>query len=411
MPLTRRQIYRRRRVVVFGSLFAVLAGIAYLPLTLFAPVTETAAALEVPSIQAPAAAETSLPAYGASAITALGYDGPLAQGGTSEAVPMASITKLVTALTVLAAHPIGADDPGPTITMSSADVASYRDYVAQNGSVAPVRAGWIFTEREVIEIMLIDSANNYADTLVRWAFGSIDAYVGAAQVWLADNGLVNTTVVEASGLDPRNTATITDVLRLGELALANPVVAEIVRTASIDIDQIGTVENTNALIGREGVDGIKTGTLYSFGANLLFSSTIQVGSESIRLVGAVLGGPDHPTINAAIADLISQARAGFREVQLVAAGETFASYTTPWEAEARAVAAESASVVVWGNTPITVEATADGIRLGEAGETVGQAVFTAGHQTRTVPLVLSDDIDDPGPWWRLAHPEIIFGMP
>ena len=45
MPLTRRQIYRRRRIVVFGGLFAVLAGIAYLPLTLFAPVAETAAAL------------------------------------------------------------------------------------------------------------------------------------------------------------------------------------------------------------------------------------------------------------------------------------------------------------------------------------------------------------------------------
>src|SRR5690606_14152686 len=117
--------------------------------------------------------------------------------------------------------------------------------------------------------------------------------------------------------------------------------------------------------------------------------------------GVVLGGPDHPTINAAITDLIAQARAGFREVQLVAAGDTFASYTTPWDAEARAVAAESASVVVWGDTPIAVSATAGGIRLAEKGDTVGQAVFTAGQRTITVPLVLSTDVDDPGPWWRL----------
>lgn len=410
MPLTRRQIYRRRRIVVFGGLFALLAGIAYLPLTLFAPVTETAAALEVPSIEAPAAAETSLPSYGASAITALGHEGLLAQAGTGDPVPMASITKVVTALTILDAHPISADDPGPAITMSAADVASYRDYLARNGSVAPVRSGWTFTQRELLEIMLIDSANNYATTLVRWAFGSLDGYLDAARAWLSENGLTETTVVDASGLDPRSTATVTDVVRLGELALQNPVVAEIVGTSSIHIHDIGTVENTNALIGREGVDGIKTGTLDSFGANLLFSSTIQVGSETIRLVGAVLGGPDHPTINAEIAGLIRQARDGFREVALVTAGETFARYTTPWGATSRAVAAESASVVVWGDTPVTVEATVEDIRLGEAGEAVGQAVFTAGHQTRVVPLVLSDDIEDPGPWWRLGHPEIIFGM-
>src|SRR5690606_2694030 len=147
-------------------------------------------------------------------------------------------------------------------------------------------------------------------------------------------------------------------------------------------------ENTNALIGREGIDGIKTGTLFSFGANLLFSSTIEVGGTPIQLVGAVLGGPDHPTINAAIADLVTQARAGFREVSLVTEGTAFASYTTPWDAQAQAIAAESASVVVWGDTPITVEASAEPIRLGNAGETVGRAVFTAGHQSFSVPLVL-----------------------
>lgn len=410
MALTRRQIYRRRRIVVFGGLFAMLASIAYLPLTLFAPITETAGALDVPRIEAPAVAETSLPSYGASAIAALGYEGMLAQAGTTEAVPMASITKVVTAMTVLDAYPLSADDPGPEVTMSAADVSSYRDYLARNGSVAPVRSGWTFTQRELLEIMLIDSANNYAATLARWAFGSPEAYLAAAEAWLAKNGLGGITVVDTSGLDPRSTGTIGDVVRLGEIAIRHPVVAEIVGTARIDIHDIGTVENTNALIGREGVDGIKTGTLYSFGANLLFSSTIQVGAETIQLVGAVLGGPDHPTINAAIADLIGQARAGFHEVQLVTAGDAFASYTTPWDAEAHAIAAEGASVVVWGDTPITVEATVESIRLGAAGETVGRAVFTAGDRTVTVPLVLSDDVEDPGPWWRLGHPELVFGM-
>lgn len=410
MALTRRQIYRRRRTAVFGGLFVVLASIAYLPLTLFAPVGETAAALDVPSVEAPAAAETSLPSYGASAIAAVGYEGLLAQAGTTEPVPMASIAKVVTAMTVLDAFPVTADDPGPSITMSAEDVRSYQHYIARNGSVAPVRSGWTFTERELLEIMLIDSANNYAATITRWAFGSTEGYLAAAEVWLAKNGLDSITVVDSSGLDPRSSGAIHDIVRLGEIAIRHPVVAEIVGTASIEIHDIGTVENTNALIGHDGIDGIKTGTLFSFGANLLFSSTIEVGGTPIQLVGAVLGGPDHPTINAAIADLVTQARAGFREVSLVTEGTAFASYTTPWDAQAQAIAAESASVVVWGDTPITVEASADPIRLGEAGETVGRAVFTAGEQRFTIPLVLSDDIEDPGPWWRLGNPEIIFGM-
>src|SRR5690606_20404380 len=153
------------------------------------------------------------------------------------------------------------------------------------------------------------------------------------RAWLAKNELTSITVVDTSGLDPRSTGTVDDIVRLGELALENPIVAQIVGTKSIQIHDIGTVENTNGLIGHDGVDGIKTGTLDSFGANLLFSSSIVVGSETIELVGVVLGGPDHPTINAAITDLIAQAQAGFREVQLAAAGDTFASYTTPWDAE------------------------------------------------------------------------------
>lgn len=410
MPLTRRQIYRRRRFAVFGGLFALLAGISYLPLTLLAPVGETDAVVAAPQVATPAAAETSLPGYGASAIAAVGREGLLAQAGSADALPMASITKVVTAMTVLDAHPLAAGEAGPSVTMTAADVQYRRDYLAQNGSVAPVSAGWTFSERELLEIMLIDSANNYSKTLATWAFGSTDAYLAAARSWLDANGLSGITVVDTSGLDARSTGTAADLVRLGELALADPVMAEIVGTKKIEIHDIGEVKNTNGMIGHNGIDGIKTGTLDSFGANLLFSSEITVGSETIELVGVVLGGPDHPTIDAAISELITQAQAGFHEVPLIAAGDVVASYETPWEAEADAVAATGASVVVWGDTPITATVTASDIRLAAKGDEVGAVVFTAGDRTVTVPLVLDTDVEDPGPWWRLGHPEIIGGM-
>jgi D-alanyl-D-alanine carboxypeptidase (penicillin-binding protein 5/6) len=408
MPPTRRQVYRRRRIVVFGGLLAVLAGIAYLPLTLLAPVAETAAAVEAPHVETPPAAQVELPAYGASAIRAIGFDGALAQAGSDAPLPMASITKIVTALTVLEAHPLGVGEAGPSVTMTSADVRSYNDYIARYGSVKPVRSGWVFTERELLELTLIPSANNYASSLAVWAFGSDEAYLAAATQWLAAHELAGITVVDTSGLDPRSVGTASDVVRLGELALANPVIAEIVETESLTMHDVGTIRNTNDLLGQNGVDGIKTGTLTE--ANLLFSSSIQVGASTIDVVGVVLGGPDHDTIDRAITALIDEVRAGFHEVPLIEAGQTVASYRTPWEATATAVAASSASLVVWGDTPITSTATVDDIRLADDGAALGEIVFTAGQQTVSVPLVLSGDVDDPGPWWRLGHPEIIFGM-
>ncbi|QNO38725.1 D-alanyl-D-alanine carboxypeptidase [Protaetiibacter sp. SSC-01] len=408
MPLTRRQVYRRRRIAVFGGLFAVLGGIAYLPLTLLAPVAETDAVVAAPQIATPAAATTSLPGYGASAIAAIGQEGVLAQAGTTAPLPMASITKVITALVVLDAHPLAPGEPGPSITMTSTDVGYYRDYLMRNGSVKPVRAGQVYSERELLELMLIPSANNYSTSLAVWAFGSVDAYLAAARTWLDAHGLPGIQVVDTSGLDEGSTATATELLRLGELALEHPVVAEIVAMPSASLSNIGAVENTNKLLGVNGIDGIKTGTLE--GANLLFSATITVGSREIDLVGVVLDGPDHATINAAIRSMIEQVQAGYREVPLVAAGEVLASYETPWGDRADAVAAHDASVVVWGDTPITARVTADDIRLAEQGEEVGELVFTAGTTTVSVPLVLAQEVDDPGPWWRLGHPEIIFGM-
>ncbi|TXK17620.1 D-alanyl-D-alanine carboxypeptidase family protein [Homoserinibacter sp. GY 40078] len=410
MPLTRRQIYRRRRIVFFGGLTAVLAGIAYLPLTLFAPVEAIVPEVQAPQVATADAADIGLPSYGASAIAAVGFDGLLARTGSEKPLPMASITKIITALTVLSAKPIDDGSDGPKVTMTSEDAAIYRQYDARGASVAPVAAGEVYTERELLEIMLIDSAGNYAVSVSNWAFGSQDAFVKAAAAWLEENGLSSITVVEPTGLDPANTATADDLVALGELAHADPVISKIVATAKIDIHDVGEVVNSNKLLGMAGVDGIKTGTLNAFGANLLFSADLEVGSETVELVGVVLGAVDHDTLDSDVIDLLADAQAGFHEIPLVAAGDPVADYETVWGEEAQAVAADDAWIVVWGDTPVTVDAEVDDIRLTEAGTSVGTLEFTAGNRTVTVDLELSEAVEDPGPWWRLGHPEIIFGL-
>ena len=401
-------MYRRRRITVAASL-ALLLGLGfYLPFTLLAPLHAVSAQTEVWTAPPTSQPSIGFPAYGASGVGAIGYEGVLASAGPTTPLPIASITKVVTALVVLSVKPLTAEDPGPSIVFGPADEQFYADQVAQNGVVEPVSDGESVAQRTVMTVMLMASANNYADSLASWAFGSKDAYVSAASTWLVTHGLSGTTVVDPTGISPSNTSTIADLVELARLAVADPVVAQIAATTSVDVPGIGTVTNRNELLGIDGVNGIKTGTLDESGACLLFSATETIGTTPVTLVGAVLGGPDHPTIDEAVRALLSQAKAGFHEVTLTAAGQSFATYSSAWGDTADAVTSQATSLLLWQNTPISASIRADPVKLAAAGTTVGQVTFTGGLQSAAVPLVLSRTIDDPGALWRLTNPARLF---
>lgn len=404
MPRTRRQLYRRRRVGVAAIVAVALAAGTYLPATLLAPVD--AAAVSVDAYEPPATVVSDLawPDFGASAVGAIGFDGTLSASGTSEPLPIASISKIITALVVLDAKPLSVGAVGPTITFTAADAALYGEYLRVNGKVEPVAAGVQMTERQVLEVMLVSSANNYAESLAGWAFGSQDAFVAAATAWLASNGFADTRLVEPTGMSALNVSTVTDLVGIGKLALAHPVVSEIVAASSVEVPYIGRVDNSNDLLGIDGIDGIKTGTLDEAGACLLFSADYAVGSQVVTVVGVVLGGVDHDSLDVAIRSLLASVENGFREVTLAEEGEAFAFYATPWDDRAAAVAAEEASVVLWSDTVINAEVAAREVTTASSGDPAGSVTFTAGDRVVEVPLVLDDEIDDPDPWWRLTHP-------
>jgi D-alanyl-D-alanine carboxypeptidase (penicillin-binding protein 5/6) len=130
---------RRRRLLVGGIVTAVVLGLAatYAGYTLTAPVGAADATSRVPDVSAPEAATIEMSPEGASAISISGgedYLGPDADGiwmtaGGDDPRPIASISKLITALVVLDAKPLAsADDDGPTITFSKGDHALYDKY-------------------------------------------------------------------------------------------------------------------------------------------------------------------------------------------------------------------------------------------------------------------------------------------
>ncbi len=407
MPLNHRQIYRRRRLAVFGGILVALLVGLYLPFTLLAPLSGAQKQLSLTALKPAAVAEPAWPQFGASAFGVVGYDGLLESSGSNYPLPMASISKIVSALVILQAKPLAVGQEGPTITFSQANHDLYAHYLALQGSVEPMPVGGTMTEHQVLQVALMASANNYADTLAGWAFGSEAAYVAATKTWLVAHGLTHTTLVEPTGINPANASTASDLVALGKLALHNPVLAQIVDTPTLTLPIVGTIKDTNKLLGKEGVVGIKTGTLTT--SSLLFASKYTVGGTTITIIGAVLGGTKE-TIYPAVSAVLATIKAGFHSVTLAKKGESFGTYTTQWNEKTDAVASSTISTVLWSNTPVTAVVALDDLRVGAKGDRAGSVNFTAGKVTMSVSLRLDRAIRDPGPLWRLANPFAALGI-
>jgi len=408
VPPSRRHdksVYVRRRIAVVAIL-AVLVGIGtYSGIALTRPVPAAAAALSVPATVSNPAVPLAWPQSGHNgAIGAIGFDGVLADYGPQETTPMASITKTVTALVTLEAKPIAAGDTGPGIPLTVADQRIYQQVIAEGGSAAPVVPGAVFTQRQILEAMMLPSANNYSITLVNWAFGSMDAYLEAARAWLAEHGLNGTTIADSSGLNPGSASTPADLVTIGKLVLQNPVLKEIVAEQQAELPVIGTVHNTNLLLGQDGVIGLKTGTTDIAGACLLFAAELPVGASTVTVVGVVLGAPNHRVLAEEVTALLGTVGQAFHEVTPVAAGQDFGSYSSVWGDSASVVARESATVITWQDQPVTVKATADAIASGTDGEQVGTATISYNGGQQSVPLTLNGTIAEPDPFWRLTNP-------
>lgn len=404
--VTKRVRPSRRRPVVLASCVAILVLlIGYLIGTQLAALPSTAATVRTHSSLTPPAAKLAWPSFGAAAVGAVGRRGTLAVNGSDASVPIASITKTITALVVLHAKPLESKtDAGPAITFTDADQRIFEHVVAVGGSWATVTPGSVMSERQALEAMLLPSANNYAISLANWAYGSEAAYVTTANRWLAAHGLDGTHVADASGLSEHSVSTPTDLVEVAKLVMANPALPSIVATTTATLPGAGQQTNRNKLLGTLGIDGIKTGNTTAAGNCLMFASALTLHGQRVQLVGVVIGAPDRATLFRSVKALVKSARAGFHDVAVARAGQSFGQYTAPWGASVPLVATKDARLVVFSDTPITISVKASRVQTASAGEAAGTAVFRVGSTTVRRTLRLAKDLDDPGPLWRLWHP-------
>ncbi len=117
----------------------------------------------------------------------------------------------------------------------------------------------MLTERQMLEAMLTQSANDIAYSLAVWDAGSIPAFVAKMNATAALVGATSSHYVDESGYDPGSVSTASDCLRVAAAAMTIPTFAEVVAMTSVTLPLVGTVPNIVTEIGSNGVVGIKSG--------------------------------------------------------------------------------------------------------------------------------------------------------
>ncbi len=339
------------------------------------------------------------PAAGQSAVSILGTD-ILETHGPQKPAPTASVAKVITALTVLDKKPLATGQQGPTITLTANDMTLYKNYAAEDGSLVPVSAGEKISQYQMLQAMMLPSANNIADSLAIWAFGSLPDYATAANAYLATHGLKDTHVgSDASGLSPTTTSTATDLVKLGQLAMQNQVLASIAgQSTATGIPMTTTVKNVNQLLGTTGIVGIKTGNSDPAGGVFLSASKITINGKPVTVITAVEGSP---TLFVALKDslaLVRSAQANFVPITVIKGGDKIASYAVPWSTPTPAIAAKDLATNAWKGSTVKAMATLRPLNIHavDAGKINLPDISVAVKLQKPAPK--------PSAWWRLTHP-------
>ena len=234
--------------------------------------------------------ELAWPNYGQATI-ATEKQGIVATNGSQTPHPTASTAKLISVMAILEKKPLQIGEYGPTITLTEADVKSYENYVAKNGSNTPVYSGLKLTQYQALQSILLASSNNMADTMTIWAFGSLENYREYASEMVRRIGATQTTIgSDASGLSPTTSSTSDDMSLISLEALKNPVIVDITSQQTANVPFAGTISNTNRLLGDHSeVIGLKTGETVEAGGNFLLATKYENNGQSQNVVVVVYG--------------------------------------------------------------------------------------------------------------------------
>ena len=185
--------------------------------------------------------------------------------------PIASITKLMTAMVVLDAK-LPLDDP---IEIGTEDI----DLLKNTGSRLPI--GSHFRRDDLLRLALMASDNRAASALGRNYPGGLPAFVDAMNAKARTLGLTQTHYVDSSGLSPGNVSSPQDLGKLVTVASQYELIKEYSTTRAVNVTlpdskRKMTFVNTNGLVrGSDWNIGLsKTGYISEAGKCLVMQAMI-----------------------------------------------------------------------------------------------------------------------------------------
>ncbi len=395
-------LMRTRLAIAFVALIAAVGVFNY-----FRPIPSVMASASLPAQDTVPGALPTLPwpSAGSAAVGVSGL-GFTASTGNEQPMPAASVTKVMTALVILTDKPLQKDQPGPSITITDADVQEYQADLAGKQSVVEVQAGEQLTELELLEGMLIPSANNFADLLARWDAGSIDAFVALMNKRAGDLRLAHTIFTDTSGASPNTVSTPSDLMALGMAAMKSDVFAQIVGMAQVDLPVAKTVYNVDGVLGQSGIVGIKTGSGLSEGANFLFAAAASVDGHQLMLYGCVMGQPTLAIAFAAARALIAAMTSSLHVRRVIDRNEAVAGYSTPWGGQADLLSTADVDLVEWPGMILRQRLDAPTLAVDKplaAGTRAGSEHLVLGDYSLDVDLVTGSPLYPPGRLWRFTR--------
>ncbi|MCW3839900.1 D-alanyl-D-alanine carboxypeptidase [Micromonospora yasonensis] len=401
------------RLLITGLLALLLIGTALVavePLRRPLPAPTVTRTLPTSAIIAGKAPAMPWPRIGQAALTVEGF-GSLGTSGKRKPVPIASVTKVMTAYVILTEHPLDPGEQGPELTVSAAQAAAYPREQARGESLVPVVAGAVFTERQALQAVLLPSANNMARILAAWDAGSVEAFVAKMNDTAAALGMADTHYTDPSGYDPGTVSTAVDQVILARKAMELPTFAEIVAQKKATLPIAGTVKNYNTLVGRDGVVGIKTGSTDEAGGCLVFAAVATVGGRRMTIVGAVLGQPGANTpvqldrVFRATRPLVRAATAAIALHPIVRAGEQVATVHGPLGTGTTLHAAQDVSVLGWPGMRVRLDVAIPAVpaRLPAGTERGRVSAATGGGRPVATVLRTGPGLAPPSTWDRIRH--------
>jgi D-alanyl-D-alanine carboxypeptidase (penicillin-binding protein 5/6) len=254
-------------------------------------------------------------------------------------------------------------------------------------------AGQKLTVDQLLQMMLVASANDAAEALAIHIGGSEANYVRMMNAEAKRLGLTRTRAADPHGLGKREVSTANDLTVLAREALKDPVLRKMVIQKYVSVPQRGAkpriVKSTDHLLGSyPGIQGVKTG--FTNPAGYCFVSAAKRGD--VELVGVVLGAKSNKARFAETRKLLDWGFKHYRNREVVSKDETAGVVAVLGGVEATVSVhpASSLSALEFDGDPFTrvVQIATSTPAPVAVGQEVGQVlVLRRDSVVATVPLV------------------------